>query len=160
MKHFIILALFVMSFFDNLSGQVEPVYKESIENFYARKFAEKSFKLIRCEVLKQEKSNQYVSDSLQYEAIHSILREAYNHTKKNDVSELQKNAFKSIVFMAFDTYFSAKDKYHKHDMTKIILVKGNITYSIIENGTKTSLYEDFITTFTLDNKVIFNFEVK
>lgn len=142
------------------NGQINPVYQESIENYYARQKADKKFKLIKAEIKEQRNSYKYVLDSLTLLTVERLLRRAHSGAKNTKISDAEKQAYKEVTIYTLDTYFAELEKYNKKDATKVILTTGNILYTVEEELKKTNLYENFIAIFDMQNKLLFRFIVE
>jgi len=150
--------VFVLTVFGN--AQINPVYQESIENYYARQKEDKKFKLIKAEIKTESNSYKYVLDSLTLLTIERLVRRAHSGAKNTGISETERQGCKELIVRTLDLYFNELEKYKKKDTIKIKLVTGNILYSVEENLKKTTLYEEFIVAFDMQDKFLFQFVVE
>lgn len=156
MKSFIIYAILLLSFSDNLKAQTDQIYKESIENYYAAKNRDKGYELKNFNIESKKQTFKYVADSLQSNALEDLLKITNAQAKGTHTCEHQK-AYLNLLTRMIDSYFESKGEYNKKNKTSVTLINGNILYTIKEDYSKKTLYENFIMIFDKDNKVINHF---
>lgn len=153
MKYFI-TAFITTIFIISAQAQDNSIYKEITENYYQRNKANENYKLIKSEITDLKEGYNYQSDSILLNNVEKLLKKTYSHYNNKSFSQEQREAYKELLPMILDPYFSAQDRLVKKDMTKIKLIFGNILYSIEKNYTKSNEYEIFIIAIDTNNKVI------